>query len=153
MKLQSTGLLALALSAAMVSAAAAQNSTRNIGGNNIGNPNPNPGYPSPTPCTHNCYGNGSKEQIIGGIVGGIIGGIIAGSSKRKQQQAAQPQYIQQQPIQQQPVQQHSVQSQQGGGFSQAHYQYCMNRYKSYQIATNSFTAFSGETRYCNSPHN
>ncbi len=38
-------------------------------------------------------------------------------------------------------------------FSQAHYAWCIDRYRSYRPETNSYTAFSGETRYCNSPHN
>lgn len=152
MKIKTISLLVFS---AIISAgpALAQNTTRNIGGgNNIGvQPAPNP-----QPCRYNCYG-GSRDQIIGGVVGGIIGGIIAGSGRR-QQQNPQPiqQPIQQQPIQQQPIQQQPVYSnagQQTAGLSQQHYQYCVGKYRSYVIQTNTYTSFSGQTRFCNSPYN
>lgn len=41
----------------------------------------------------------------------------------------------------------------GGQYSDAHYSYCFSKYKSYRQPTNSYTAYSGETRYCNSPYN
>jgi len=142
MKIKAISLLVFS---AIISAgpASAQNSTRNIGGgNNIGvQPQPNP-----QPCRYNCYG-GSREQIIGGVVGGIIGGIIAGSGRRQQQN---PQPIQQ-PVQPQPG--YSTPAPQTAGLSQQHYQYCMGKYRSYVIQTNTYTSFGGQTRYCNSPYN
>lgn len=152
MKLYKTGLVLIS-AMVTVSSAFAQNTTRNIGGNNIGNPGGGnecmPGYVCANPQPHPDPGRG---ELIGGIVGGIIGGIIAGSNNRRNQRQNVQQPIQQQPIQQQPIQQ-QVQVQQGGQFSQQHYQYCIGKYKSYVIQTNSYTAYSGQTRYCNSPYN
>jgi len=79
-----------------------------------------------------------RDQIIGGIVGGVLSGIISNSRNRNKR-----------PETRSPTQ--STQS--TGGLSNAHYAYCQNKYKSYQIATNSYTSFSGKTKYCNSPHN
>lgn len=134
--------------------AVAQNTTRNIGPGNIGGPPQVQPQPVPQPCVYNCYGGGSREQIIGGVVGGIIGGIIGGARNRRQQQNQQ-QYVQQpvQPGQQQQQQAGFSQVQQGGGLSPQHYQYCQNRYRSYVVQTNSYTSYSGQTRYCNSPFN
>ena len=160
MKIVKTASIALVLATSLSAAAVAQNTTRNVGTNNVGSVSNvgnnniggnNIGVP-PEPCRFNCYGGGTREQVIGGVIGGIITGIIAGSANRRnnQQQNVQPQPIQQQPIQPQPIQ---TTQQATGQHSQEHYQWCLNRYKSYKIATNSFTAYSGETRYCNSPFN
>lgn len=73
-----------------------------------------------------------RNQIIGGVVSGVVSGIIS-KNRNKQQQPET--------------------SQQNSGLSNAHYAYCQNKYKSYQIATNSYTSLSGKTKYCNSPHN
>ncbi len=54
-------------------------------------------------------------------------------------------YVQTQPIA--PIQPQPRQ------YSQAHYLYCIARYKSYRQATNTYTAFSGQTKFCNSPFN
>ncbi|MDJ0614381.1 MAG: BA14K family protein [Rhizobiaceae bacterium] len=150
MKMNTISVLAFS---AMISAspALAQHNTRNIGGNNIGGNNVGvQPQPTPQPCRYNCYG-GSREQIIGGVVGGIIGGIIAGSGRRQQQNPQPVQQPVQQPIQPQPG--YATPAPQTAGFSQQHYQYCIGKYRSYVIQTNTYTSFSGQTRYCNSPYN
>ena len=64
------------------------------------------------------------------------------------------QYVQVQPVFPPPPPPPPPPQQFGGGqFSQQHYVYCSNKYKSYKPATNSYTAYSGETKYCNSPYN
>ena len=93
--------------------------------------NPNPNDPP------NYGGGNSKDEIIGGIVGGIIGGIIAGGGNNNNQPQPAPQ------PQPQPAPQ----------FSNAHYQYCLNKYSSYNISSNTYTSYSGQLRYCNSPYN
>ena len=40
----------------------------------------------------------------------------------------------------------------GGGFSQAHYQYCFSRYRSYDAPSNSYQPYSGPRRPCYSPY-
>ncbi|MEM9278540.1 MAG: BA14K family protein [Pseudomonadota bacterium] len=86
----------------------------------------------------------NNAALIGGIVSGIVSGAIANSRNRNRQQPVQQRVVQQ-PAQQ-PVQT-------AGQHSNEHYAYCMNRYKSYKVATNSYTSFSGQTRFCNSPYN
>ena len=86
--------------------------------------------------------NNRRDQLIGGIVSGIVSGVIA-NSRNRNRQSTQQQVAQQQPATQ------TVQT--AGQFSNEHYTYCMNKYKSYQVATNSYTSFSGRTKLCNSP--
>jgi hypothetical protein len=40
----------------------------------------------------------------------------------------------------------------GGGFSQAHYQYCFSRYRSYDAPSNTFQPYGGPRRPCYSPY-
>ncbi|MEM7067522.1 MAG: BA14K family protein [Pseudomonadota bacterium] len=85
----------------------------------------------------------NRNQIIGGIVAGVVSGIVAGAATRRNN--ATQQSNQQQPVAAQPAQS-------GGQLSNEHYAYCINKYKSYKVATNTYTSFSGKTKYCNSPY-
>ena len=114
----------------------------NIGGKNIGGDNIGgcmPGYVCSNP------GPSTRDQIIGGVIGGIISGIVNNNrnQRQNQQQIGQP------------IGQNNVQPKvsSGGQFSNAHYSHCLNKYKSYQIATNTYTTFGGQTRQCMSPYN
>jgi hypothetical protein len=116
----------------------AQNSTKDIGRNDIGpgpqpcvgfncNQPPGPGYGQIPPC----YAPNVLVQI------NEWNGVRY-ECRYVQTQPGQPIY----PIQPQP-----------GQYSQAHYLYCIARYKSYRQATNTYTSFSGQTKFCNSPFN
>ena len=61
-----------------------------------------------------------------GIIGGLrVGGIIAESNRRRYYD---------------------------GGHSSAHYRWCHNRYRSYNSRTNTWVAYSGRVKRCNSPY-
>lgn len=90
--------------------------------------------------------NKNRNALVGGIIGGIVGGIISNSRNRRIQRNNSQNTVQQQPrtIQQNPS---------GNRLSNEHYRYCLNEYKSYRPETNTYTTFSGKTRFCNSPFN
>ena len=67
-------------------------------------------------------GEAAALGLLGGV---IIGGAIANANRR--------------PVQ--PV-----------GRSSAHANWCSNRYRSYNIHTDTFTGFDGRRHYCNSPY-
>lgn len=135
--------------------AMAQNKALNIGPGNIGPGQPcTPGFtcnqpPPPPPNFGNqpqCFPPNTLVQIR----------TLFGT----RYECRAPVYVQPapQPVPQpipQPFPQTVPQGQQGlqGQYSQAHYAWCAQKYKSYKPATNSFTAYSGETRYCSSPYN
>ena len=61
---------------------------------------------------------------------GLFGGLIIGSLAARQQQAPAP----------------------AAGPPAAHYAYCDAKYRSYVIATNTFTGYDGRQHYCVSPY-
>jgi hypothetical protein len=69
------------------------------------------------------YGGDLAVGIIGGL---IVGGIIAEANRRRYYD---------------------------DGNSNAHDRWCHNRYRSYKSRTNTWTAYSGRVRQCNSPYN
>lgn len=124
-------------------AAQAQNSISNIGPNNIGQP--------PQPCIgFNCNqlppppGYGQPPQCF---PPNVLVRIQDNFGTR-----FECRFVQAQPVP--PVYPVQPPPQYGGGqFSQAHYLYCIARFKSYRQETNTYTSFSGRTKICNSPFN
>jgi hypothetical protein len=98
---------------------------------------PNPPAPQP-PANPGMNGFGA------GFVGGLVAGTIINGMNQPQQTIVvqQPQYVQ-------PVQQ--PQYVQSNGNMQAHISDCQRRYKTYDIATNSFMSNAGYRKPCNSP--
>ena len=58
--------------------------------------------------------------------------------------------VQQPPVMVQPVPQPMPQPMMAGG--NAHVQYCLAKYRSYKIPTNTYTSFSGQIKPCISPY-
>lgn len=84
--------------------------------------------PHPKPHHNNDVAAAAALGIIGGL---IIGGAIANA------QAPQPVY-------QEPVY---------VGSGNAHAGWCLNRYRSYDVASDTYMSHSGYRKYCNSPYN
>jgi len=77
-----------------------------------------------------------------GLIGGFVAGAIVNGMKQPQTVVVQqPQYVQ-------PVQ--TVQQVQTSGNLQAHIQDCQRRFKTYDIATNTYMSYSGYRKICNS---
>ncbi|MAY61341.1 MAG: hypothetical protein CML29_03945 [Rhizobiales bacterium] len=76
---------------------------------------------------HHGHGDAAAAAALG-----IVGGMIVGSAIANQQQ-------------QQPVY--------AGGNSNAHVAWCLDRYRSYDIPTDTYMSHSGYRKYCNSPYN
>ena len=99
-------------------------------------PFPGPLTPTPTPTPtpapappHHHGGLRRGEAAALGLLGGVIlGGVIANANRRSAQ----------------PVQPSSPPA--------AHYAYCDAKYRSYVVATNSFTGYDGRQHYCISPY-
>lgn len=71
------------------------------------------------------YGQAAALGLLGGV---LIGSAIANSNKQKVQPAP------------------------AAGLPAAHYAYCDNKYKTYVIATNTYTGYDMQPHYCNSPY-
>ncbi len=85
---------------------------------------------------------GSRDAFVGGLVGGVVGGVI-GSSRRRSPDVV---YVQPRPVYREPVVIHR-------SHGSAHVNWCLNRYRSYDVRTDTYVAFSGRVKYCNSPSN
>ena len=89
---------------------------------------------------HKQWHKGLATGLGVGIGLGVIGALT---------QPRQPQVIvQQPPVYVAPPPQPVY----GGGFSQAHYQSCYARYRSYDAASNTYQPFNGPRRPCYSPY-
>lgn len=88
---------------------------------------PNPKKPWKPHHKHHGHGDAAAAAALG-----IVGGMIVGSAIANQQQ--------QQPIY-------------AGGNSNAHVGWCLDRYRSYDIPTDTYMSHSGYRKYCNSPYN
>ncbi|TDH38162.1 BA14K family protein [Pseudohoeflea suaedae] len=89
---------------------------------------PNPPKPPKPHNPHHGHGNAAAAAALGIVGGMIIGNAIAN------QPAQQPVYT-------------------GGGSSNAHVAWCLNRYRSYDIPSDTYMSHSGYRKYCNSPYN
>ncbi len=95
------------------------------------NPGIKPGSFKPNPPKphkpHHGHGDAAAAAALG-----IVGGMIIGSAIANQQ-AQQPIYA--------------------GGNSNAHVAWCLDRYRSYDIPSDTYMSHSGYRKYCNSPYN
>lgn len=94
-------------------------------------------------------GIGAAAVGAGATVGANLANRVMNRPRPGQVIVQQPTttYVQQQPV---VVQQAPVVVQ--GGFSQAHYQYCFSRYRSYDAASNTYQPYNGPRRPCYSPY-
>ena len=88
---------------------------------------PTPHKPWKPPHKHHNHGDAAAAAALG-----IVGGMIIGSAIANQP-AQQPVYT--------------------GGGSNAHVAWCLNRYRSYDIPSDTYMSHSGYRKYCNSPYN
>lgn len=82
---------------------------------------------------------GSRDAFVGGLVGGIVGGAI-GSSRRNRDVV----YVERRTVYQEPRYVNR---------GNAHVNWCLNRYRSYSVRTDTYVSYGGRVRYCNSPYN
>lgn len=102
---------------------------------------PKPPAPPAPPKPHGPDWGGFGAGVVGGIIGGAIGNALAPKP---------PVYVQPAP---QPMPQPMPQPQTiPVSMSQAHVNYCLAKYKSYKVHTNTFTAYSGQQKLCISPY-
>jgi len=87
--------------------------------------------PPPPPPPHHHGGLRRGEAAALGAVGGLlVGTMIANANRRQAQPAPAP----------------------AAGLPAAHYAYCDAKYRSYVIATNTFTGYDGRQHPCRSPY-
>ena len=84
---------------------------------------------------------GSRDAFVGGLVGGVVGGVI-GSSRRRSPDVV---YVQPRRVYREPVVVHR-------SVGNAHVNWCYSRYRSYDARTDTYVAYSGRVKYCNSPY-
>ena len=80
----------------------------------------------------------ATHQIGHAIVGGVIGGIIGGAILNGVQRRRQPIYVQPR----QPVY---------NSLPQSHYNWCFNKYRSYDQGSNTYQPYNAPRTYCRSP--
>ena len=85
---------------------------------------------------------GSRDAFVGGLVGGVVGGVI-GSSRRSR--SPDVVYVEPRPVYREPVVVHR-------SVGNAHVNWCYSRYRSYDARTDTYVAYSGRVKYCNSPY-
>ena len=85
---------------------------------------------------------GSRDAFVGGLVGGVVGGVI-GSSRRSR--SPDVVYVEPRRVYREPV----VVRRSSGN---AHVNWCYSRYRSYDARTDTYVAYSGRVKYCNSPY-
>lgn len=89
----------------------------------------------------------SRDAFVGGLVGGVIGGAI-GSSRRR---SREPDVVYVQPRRRVIVEEPVVVRRRGG--TRAHIDWCLNRYRSYDVRSDTYVSYSGRVRPCLSPFN
>ncbi len=89
-------------------------------------PSPTPTPPAPHPSHKHKHKYGQTAAFA--LLGGVLIGALANANRRPAQ----------------PVQ--------PAGFPAAHYVYCDAKYKTYRIATNTFTGYDMKPHYCISPY-
>ena len=90
-------------------------------------------HPTFFPHTHHNHHrsglNRGEAAALGAVGGLLVGTMIANSNNRRQVQQVQP-----------------------AGRSPAHVNFCVNRYRSYDVYSDTFLGFDGRRHYCNSPY-
>ncbi len=99
----------------------------------------------PAAAIHKQWHQGLATGIGVGVGLGVIGALTRPRQQQVIVQQPAPVYVQPAPVYVQPA---PV----AQGFSQAHYQYCFNRYRSYHAPSNSFQPFNGPRQPCYSPY-
>jgi len=85
---------------------------------------------------------GSRDAFVGGLVGGVIGGAIGSAHRGRDVVYVEPRRR----VYREPV---VVRR----GHSNAHINWCYNRYRSYDAGTDTYVSYGGRVKYCNSPYN
>jgi len=85
----------------------------------------------------------ANDAFVGGLVGGVIGGAIGSSARRS------PDVVYVKPRRRVYRERVVVRR----GHSNAHINWCYNRYRSYDASTDTYVSYSGRVKYCNSPYN
>ena len=93
----------------------------------------------PAAAVHKQWHKGLATGIGVGVGLGIVGALTRPRQQVIVQQPA-PVYVQPAPVVVRP------------GYSQAHYNWCFSNYGSYDAGSNTYLAFSGVRRACNSPY-
>jgi hypothetical protein len=103
--------------------------------NDIATPPSPPTPPAPTPTPPDPHHDHGWEGAAAGFVGGMIGAAIVNgmAQPRRTVVVQQPQAV---PVSNQ----------------NAHIQYCLQKYRSYVVQTNLYTAYSGQKKPCISPY-
>ncbi len=87
---------------------------------------PPPAIPPHNHASHHHGGLKSGQAVALGVIGGVILGSAIANSNKQPAPAA--------------------------GLPAAHYAYCDGKYKTYVIATDTYTGYDGLQHYCNSPY-
>jgi len=85
-----------------------------------------------------------RDAFVGGLLGGVIGGAI-GSSRRRS-----PDVVYVQPRRRVVVEEPVV-VRRGG--TRAHIDWCLKRYRSYDVPSDTYVSYSGRVKPCFSPFN
>jgi len=89
----------------------------------------------------------SRDAFVGGLVGGVIGGAI-GSSRRRHYREPDVVYVQ---PRRRVIVEEPVVRRRGG--TRAHIDWCLNRYRSYDVRSDTYVSYGGRVRPCLSPFN
>jgi len=93
----------------------------------------------PAAAVHKQWHKGLATGIGVGVGLGIVGALTRPRQQQVIVQQPAPVYVQPAPVVRR-------------GYSQAHYNYCFANFGSYDAASNTYLAFSGVRRACNSPY-
>ena len=83
---------------------------------------------------HSHHDHRAGDVALGALGGLIVGGVIANSARRQRREAFPPPPVRR------------------AGRSAEHVYWCDQRYRSYNIRTDTFTGYDGRQHYCNSPY-
>jgi hypothetical protein len=86
---------------------------------------------------------GGRDAFVGGLVGGVIGGAIGSAATRPRRDVV---VVQPAPVYREPVYV-------GGGYGNAHINWCASRYRSYRVRSNTYVTYGGRVKQCYSPYN
>jgi hypothetical protein len=91
-------------------------------------------------------GGGDAAAIVGGLAAGaIIGGLLANPGPRYRERYYEDDYVE--------VPVRRVYRERRVRMDDAHIDWCLSRYASYDIRSDTWQPYNGPRRYCNSPYN